>query len=78
MKGVYTWKTKYWKFTLFLIIIKIRGESNLELPVMVSPPKRSAHWAPPPFNWYKANVDGTVFYDIQKIGIGVVFQERGK
>ena len=59
------------------LISQLIGIKTLRL-TMVSPPKRSAHWDPPPFNWYKVNVDGTVFYDIQKIGIGVVFQERGK
>ena len=35
------------------------------------PPKK---WSPPPLNWYKVNMDDTVFRDQGSIGVGVVIR----
>ncbi len=37
-------------------------------------PRREIRWKPPEGGWVKENMDGAVFHDIQKVGIGVVIR----
>ncbi|XP_050280341.1 uncharacterized protein LOC126721341 [Quercus robur] len=38
-------------------------------------PKENLKWVPPPKGWFKANVDGTIFKETNKAGIGVVVRD---
>jgi hypothetical protein len=47
-------------------------------PVLTYPPQTSAHWFFPRQNWLKINMDGLVFENDQKIGVGVViYNDKG-
>uniref|UniRef100_A0A2N9HDS9 TIR domain-containing protein n=1 Tax=Fagus sylvatica TaxID=28930 RepID=A0A2N9HDS9_FAGSY len=37
-------------------------------------PRREIRWKPPEGGWVKENMDGAVFHDIQKVGLGVVIR----
>ena len=37
--------------------------------------KENLKWVPPPQGWFKANVDGDIFKETNKVGIGVVVRD---
>ena len=41
----------------------------------VAKPKENLKWAPPPQRWFKTNVDGAIFKETNKAGIGVVVRD---
>ena len=41
----------------------------------VARPKENLKWVPPPQGWFKANVDGDIFKETNKVGIGVVVRD---
>jgi hypothetical protein len=54
--------------------IELSQVARVPDPPMIPPPRRSAHWLFPRQNWVKINMDGAVFEDINKIGVGVVIR----
>ena len=38
-------------------------------------PKENLKWVPPPQGWFKVNVDGAIFKETNKAGIGVVVRD---
>ena len=48
-------------------IKKFRAHLPSNPPKIIPPPKK---WSPSPLNWYKVNVDGTVFRDQGSTGVG--------
>ena len=38
--------------------------------------KQRARWSPPPSDWYKANVDATIFEDVGRAGLEMIIRDN--